>query len=189
MSMKTTRAGAGSVLLFVVVLGAYLANGRTIGAGDTLPAAYLPWSLLRHGTFDLAEFPNLYAGRALDEYPLLDGIPYYLQHKNGRLLSAYGPGAGVLAVPVYAPFVLTGVKPDPLWADRLEKLAAAIMTALSAVVLHRALGIVTTSGWAFVIALVYAFGTSSLSVSSQGLWQHGPSQLFLALALYCLSRV
>jgi hypothetical protein len=186
--MKTSRGGAASLLLFLVALGAYLANGRTLGAGDTLPAAYLPWTLLRHGTFDLSEFRSLYEGDAYRAFPLLDGIPYYLQHRNGRYLSAYGPGVGVLAVPVYAPFVLAGVKPDPIWADRLEKLAAALITALSALVLYRALRIVTESGWAFVIGLVYALGTSSLSVSSQGLWQHGPSQLFLALVLYCLVK-
>src|SRR5262249_4016562 len=156
--------------------------------GDTLPAAYLPWSLLRHGTFDLAEFRELYEGAASRAFPLLDGIPYYVQQRNGRLLSAYGPGAGVMATPVYAPFVLSGVAPGPVWAERLEKLAAAIITALSVVVLCQALTRVTTLGWSFVIGLVYAFGTSSLSVSSQGLWQHGPSQLFLALALLCLVR-
>jgi hypothetical protein len=36
--------------------------------------------------------------------------------------------------------------------------------------------------------LIYAFGTSSLSVSSQALWQHGPAQLALAAAIYCLIR-
>jgi hypothetical protein len=189
MPVKRGRTTTAALLsLFVVALAGYLANGRTLGAGDTLPAAYLPWSLLRHGTFDLREFRDLYEGAAARDFPRLDGMPYYLQPRNGHVLSAYGPWAGVLATPVYAPFVLSGVAPDPLWAARLEKLAASIMTALSAVVLCQALARVTTLGWALVIALVYAFGTSSLSVSSQGLWQHGPSQLFLAMTLYCLAR-
>ena len=42
--------------------------------------------------------------------------------------------------------------------------------------------------WALVIAVIYAFGTSSWSVSSQALWQHGPSQLFLTFFLFCLVR-
>ena len=37
-----------------------------------------------------------------------------------------------------------------------------------------------------LVAAVYAFGTSSLSVSSQALWQHGPSQLGIAAAIYLL---
>ena len=186
MLMKTTRVRAASVLFLLIVLGAYLGNGRVPGAADTLPAAYLPWSLLRHGTFDLAEFRSLYVGAASQTFPLLDGIPFYLQYRNGHYLAAYGPGPGVLAVPIYAPFVLAGVQPDPIWVDRLEKLAAAIITALSAIILFWAVGTMTSAGWAFCIGLVYALGTSSLSISSQGLWQHGPSQLFLVLTLYFL---
>jgi hypothetical protein len=182
------RPGAASLLLFLVVLAAYLSNGRTIGAGDTLPAAYLPWSLLQHGDFDLDAFPALHDDAARQTFPLLDGIPYYLQYRNGHYLSAYTPGPGVLASPVYALPVLLGAPPDGKWPGRLEKLSAAIITALSAVFLYWALLGVTSRGWAFVIALVYAFGTSSLSVSSQGLWQHGPSQLFLSLALYFLVK-
>ena len=54
-----------SFLLFLVVLLVYVANGRSIGAGDTLPARYLPFSLLRERNFDLDEFPVLYGGEVL----------------------------------------------------------------------------------------------------------------------------
>jgi hypothetical protein len=153
------RSATSSLILFVAVLIAYLANGRTIGAGDTLPAAYLPWSLLGHGNFDLDEFPRLYDDHARDIYPLLDGIPYYLRYRNGHYLSAYSPGGSVLAVPVYSVPIALGVTPDAIWAERLEKLAAAIITALSVVVLYWTLRAVTSRRWACVIALVYAFGT------------------------------
>lgn len=186
--LRSRNLRTRSLLLLAIALTAYLANGRTIGAGDTLPAAYLPWTLLRHGTFDLGGFRDLYEGDAHRTYPLMDGIPYYLLHRSGRYLSAYGPGTGVLATPLYAPFVLWGVPAGPEWASRLEKVSAAIITALSVVVLFRALAMVTSRGWAFAIALVYALGTSSLSASSQGLWQHGPSQLFLSLVVYCLVK-
>jgi hypothetical protein len=182
------RPVAVSLLLFMTVLIAYLSNERTIGAGDTLPSAYLPWSLLQQKNFDLDEFPRLYDGDARQIFPLLDGIPYYLQYRNGHYLSAYTPGPGVMALPVYAVPIVLGVKPDSVWAGRLEKLSAAIITALSVLFLFWALRDVTSHGWAFVIALVYALGTSSLSMSSQGLWQHGPSQLFLSLGLYFLVK-
>ncbi len=175
------------LVLFAVVLGAYLANGRTIGAGDTLPARYLPWSVLVHGRLDLDRFPALYDETAHASFPLLDGVPYYLRRHNGHYVSAYGPGAGILAVPVYAVPILMGATPAG-WAPALEKIAAAIITALSVVLLHAALRRLVSPGWALVIALVYGLGTSSLSISSQGLWQHGPSQMFLALFLYWLVR-
>src|SRR5262249_32964051 len=48
------------------------------------------------------------------------------------------------------------------------------------------LRLLTDRGAALVLTAVYAFGTSSLSISSQGLWQHGPAQLALATAFYLI---
>jgi hypothetical protein len=175
-------------LLFMLVLAAYLANGRTIGAGDTLPARYLPWSILQHRSMTLDPFPTLYDAAAVRAFPVLDGIPYYLLRRSGHYVSAYSPGPGVLALPVYALPILLGARPDTAWAAGLEKLSAALITALSAVLLFAALRRLVSDGWALGIALIYALGTSSLSISSQALWQHGPSQLFLTLLIYCLVR-
>ncbi len=183
------RGGAArSTLVFLGVLAVYLANGRAIGAGDTLPASHLPWSLVRERSFALDRFPALHGEAARAIFPLLDGVPYYLRHVDGHYRSAYTPGPAVLALPVHALPIALGARPEGGWASALEKLAAAIVTALSAVVLHRALGQVTGARWALGITLIYAFGTSSWSVSSQALWQHGPSQLFVCLWLLGLVR-
>jgi hypothetical protein len=181
------RLTSASFLLFVGALLVYLANGRAIGAGDTLPARYLPWSLLRQHNFDLDEFPSLYGAEARRVYPVLDGVPYFLRYRDGHYLSFYSPGPAVLALPIYAVPLLAGVSPE-VWGSALEKLAAAAIAALSVVFLLWALRPLTGRGWALTIAAVYAFGTSTWSVSSQALWQHGPSQLFLALALFCLVK-
>jgi len=45
--------------LFLAVALVYLANGRPIGSGDTLPARFLPFSLLRAHTFDLGASSRL----------------------------------------------------------------------------------------------------------------------------------
>jgi hypothetical protein len=170
----------------VVVALIYVANGRSVGAGDTLPSRYLPFSLLRAHDFTLDEFPLLHGDDARRTFPVQGGVPYYLSHRGGHYYSAYSPGPGVLALPVYALPVLLGV--SDVWAPALEKTAAAVMTALSVVLLFLALVTLIGGRWALAIALIYAFGTSSWSVSSQALWQHGPSQLFLALLLLCLAR-
>src|ERR1017187_6818723 len=47
---------------------------------------------------------------------------------------------------------------------------------------------VTANWMAMLLTLIYSFGTISLSISSQALWQHGPAQLALAAAIYCLIR-
>lgn len=181
------RPSIVSLLLFLAVVSVYLANGRTIGSGDTLPARYLPYSFLHERNADLDEFPFLYDERALRNAPVLDGVPYYLHHRQGHYVSAYSPGPAMLALPIYAGPVLAGA-PAASWAAPLEKLSAAAITALSVVCLFWALVGLVERGWALGIAVIYAFGTSSWSVSGQALWQHGPSQLFLTLLLLCLVR-
>lgn len=42
---------------------------------------------------------------------------------------------------------------------------------------------------AMVIAVVVAFGTTAWSVASRALWQHGPSMLFLGIALIAVGRL
>src|SRR5262249_12669391 len=76
---------------------------------------------------------------------------------------------------------------SPFWAE-LEKLPAVTFVSLSIVFLYLALSRLTTRTWALLLSLLYAFGTSSLSVSSQAQWQHGASQLALCAAFYCLLR-
>jgi hypothetical protein len=71
-----------AAILFSVLLIVYLANGRTLGSGDTVPARYLPLSILREGNFDLDEFPFLYAR----------GTPYYLRRAKGHVVSDYPVG-------------------------------------------------------------------------------------------------
>jgi Dolichyl-phosphate-mannose-protein mannosyltransferase len=166
------------LLLFLAVIFVYSLNGRTLGAGDTVPASYLPLSLLREFDFDLNEFPFLYEGE----------MPWFLQRINGRVVSAYPPWASLLAVPVYLLPVLGGLAAQSPWIHDLEKLSATLITALSVVLLLFTLRRLTNEKVAWSIAIVYAFGTSSFSSSSQALWQHGPSQFFLTLTIYWLVK-
>jgi Dolichyl-phosphate-mannose-protein mannosyltransferase len=166
------------LLLFLAVVFVYSLNGRALTAGDTIPASYLPLSLLREFDFDLDEFPFLYEPE----------VPWFLQRINGRIVSAYPPWAGVLAIPVYLLPVLTGLSPQSPWIHDLEKLSATLITALSVVLLLFAVRRLTNERVAWYIAIVYAFATSSFSSSSQALWQHGPSQLFLTLTIYWLVK-
>lgn len=168
------------LLLFLAVMSVYYLNGRTFETADALPARLLPVSLLREHDFYLDEFSSIF-----DVY--VD--KYFVRRINDHLVSTYPPWGTVLALPVSLIPVLTG-------ATRLsleilldvEKRAAMLITALSVLVLLFALRRMTKPRIAWFIAVIYAFGTSSFSSSSQAMWQHGPSQLFLALTLYCLVR-
>jgi hypothetical protein len=165
-------------ILFGVFLILSLANGVTKWTGDTLPARYLPLSLLREGDFDLNEFPFLYA----------QGIPYYLRHLNNRYVSNSPVGPAIAALPFHLMPALGAVHSTDRLIEELEKLAAASMVALSACLLYLVLRRLAIQRLALFLTLMYALGTSSFSVSSQALWQHGPSQLALTTGLYSLVR-
>ncbi len=72
---------------------------------------------------------------------------------------------------------------------RMEKLIASVIVALAAALMYlvarRELGILAS----LVITFIFAFATSMWSTASRALWQHGPSALFLLLALYMLLRL
>ena len=178
---------SGSVL-FAVLFVLYLANGKTLISGDTWPLRYLPISVLREGNFDLDEFPFLYlrGGRwACCFFTKGDvELPYYIERAGDHYVSLYPVAAAVLVTPLYLPSVLGGLRSDHNIFEYVEKFSAATIVALSAVILYFTLRRVTTVAMAFGIALIYALGTSSLSISSQALFQHGPSQLALSAALY-----
>ena len=167
------------LLLFLFTILIYSLNDRTIWSGDTIPARYLPLSLIREFDFDLDEFPFLYESK----------LPYFLTESHGNIVSTYPPWASVLALPVYLGPALLGIDPTslPLLMD-LEKRAAMLISAVSVVILFSALQRVTQPKTAWFIAVIYAFGTSTFSISSQALWQHGPVQLFLTLTIFYLVK-
>jgi len=159
-------------------LAVYLSTARLIPTDDAIPARYLPFSILRHGTFHLDGF------EAVEQ----STRPYFVQRRNGHLVSIYPVGAALAALPVYLPAVAAGVAADDEHARTLEKLAAATLVAVSVGLLFLALRQWTTPFPALALTCVYALGTSSFSASSQALWQHGPAQAAMAGALALLDR-
>jgi hypothetical protein len=170
----------GALVVGLVALIAYVGNGRTLGQGDTVPASYIPLSLLREGNFDLQEMPFLYAA---DSW-----CATFFEQANGRWISKFPVGAAIVATPVYLLSAIGHVPANSAFVSQLEKLSAAIIAVLSVLIVHASARRLTSLRAALVVTLVYAFGTSTFSVSSQALWQHGPSQLSFASALYCLIR-
>jgi hypothetical protein len=115
-------------------------------------------------------------------------LPYYFQRIRGHVLSSYPVLPGLMNVPVYAVARLAGV---PLYANRfrLSGVTAAFVVSLSTLLMYRCLlAVCTGEGSALFFTLAYFFGTCVWSVAGKGLFQHGPSVLFLALALLLLLR-
>jgi hypothetical protein len=172
----TGKPGRRAAALFLACCLVYSVNGREISSGDTVPTRLVAVSLVEDLRLDLDRFL---------QQPL-PGVPlnwYSVQRVGDHHLSAYPIMAALLAAPVYAlPIAWFGVS-GPL-VNALAKLAATLIAAGSVVLVFLAACRLADSRTALQASLVYALATPTWSVSSQGLWQHGPAQLFQALAVY-----
>ena len=165
--------------LFCAAAAAYLSTFRWRG-GDDGPASLIPFGLLRHHTLTLDPFVAEWFGAGKAEQNLVLA--------RGHYLSIFPVAAGLLALPFYLVTALSGAAiADPI-VHQLSKLSAAMITAASVVAFRRALRGRCSPRFALALTSVYALGTWAFSVSSQGLWQHGPSCLGLALGLWGLNE-
>lgn len=171
------RAG---LLLFFGSFLLYNLNLREISSQDTIPTRLLPVALIRDGTLTLDGF---FVGE-LEGTPL----PPWVQRVGGRYHSGYPILPALLALPIYlVPISLLG---GDSWAliNLLAKLSASLIAALSVLLVYLSLRRLGGEATALGIALVYALGTSTWSVSSQGLWGHGTAQFLMAAGIYCALR-
>jgi hypothetical protein len=167
----------------------YLANGREIGAFDTTPNTLLPLAILRGD------------GLYLDRFrPLLrvwgTPLPLFVAESGGHILSRYPVGPALLAFPLVAPQVLLLDRIEPGWdrdfarvhleTRRMGKRAAAMITALVAVALHRLLLALGLARVAIPAVIASALGSDLWTVAAQALWQHGPAALALTVTMLLL---
>ncbi len=183
-------------ILLVVLAVIYHLNGDFLPGNDAKPAIYLPTQLLHRGTFTFGseEHPSMFLWKDKS----LRGPRYFLvptvqrETKHLRFVSTFGPGAGLTALPFFA--ILDWWKTLPLencsqclWYG--SKTVASLLVAASACFLFLSACRFLSLFCAFVLALVYGLGTCVWSISSQALWQHGPTEFFWAAGIYCfLSR-
>lgn len=185
------------LVLFAFIV--YNTNLRSVSSFDTYPTRLLPISIIKGLRLDLDEFQFLYSGSARFQNDTNGrSYPYFLVYTRGHYMSRFPVMTAILSVPVYLVPVLLGltngpmsgpnVTPTEIIATFLSKLSASIAVALSVGFIYLALLRLTSRRAALAVALIYAFATSSWSVSSQGLWQTSASQSLLALTLYFLVK-
>ena len=112
----TLRTSALALVWSACVFTAYIANGREMRSGDTIPAKYLTFALVRGDGFYL----DRYRSEAFKVWPN-PGMPYYLQTlvSPSRGLFVFSPWTIVAAV--YLPFAFFQLEqgvPGPFWASR-----------------------------------------------------------------------
>jgi hypothetical protein len=176
-----------SLLIGLCCLLVYNANRRAISAGDTYPARYLPFAIWRYHTVLLDPIATLTAqGRG-------DTAFWMVPVAGGHTISQYPVVLPVLIAPLYLPAV--GYLRLEGWTDGrldhvarvMEKLAASLVTALSASLLYLLLRRRAAGPTALLLTLAYAFGTTTWVIGSQALWQHGMAELLVIGALLLLT--
>jgi hypothetical protein len=192
-------------LLGLLCFLVYNANFRQIGAGDTLPARFLPLILWQKGTFDFQKDARLVAhghsmlsernrpANADSKVAFFEPWAYWtIRTREHRLASLYPVVTPLLVTPLYLPAYLW--LNEHGWhqpevgrvAELMEKLSASLIASITVVLLYllfRREGI----RWSLVLALAFAFGTNNWMISSQALWQHGTGALLIVLALLLLN--
>jgi hypothetical protein len=161
--------------LFAVAFFGFLAGKNYVGSIDTLPAELQPIALLKTGRLDFTAL-----------FPPGTPLPYSLIGLKGRIVSIYPIAAGLLNVPVFTASHLVGYDIE-VHRLGLSLISAAGIAALSAAFLYLALvSICRRHATAVLFTLGYSFGTEVFSVVCRGLWQHGPSLLFINASLALL---
>jgi len=170
------------------VFAAYMANGREIGSGDTIPAKYLTFALVRGDGFYL----DRYRSEAFKVWPN-SGMPYYLQKVDGHYVSQYPVAPAILALPISLPQILylDWTQPgwdttDSPWFDKVTKRSTAALMTMAGLALLAVLLRLGLKREAWLAATAAALGSNLWCTASQSLWQHGPAALMLTLVVLLL---
>jgi hypothetical protein len=175
----------------------YNANGRTIGAGDTFPARYLPFAIWGSHTVLLDPIATI-AAQGRDRTPYR-GMPpagrayWMVATPGGHVMSLYSVVLPVLISPLYLPAIVylqvqgwTDARVDHI-ARVMEKLSASIIAAVSACLMYVLLRRRAMPSIALLLTIAYAFGTTTWVIGSQALWQHGMGELLVIGTLLLLT--
>jgi hypothetical protein len=174
------RPGVQAALVFAVAFVLYNANLRYLANFDNLASSLLPFRILSGHGLTLqapAELPPAVA------YSIV-------RSRTGSWISFYPVVTPLLVTPLYVPAAAWVARGGELETARvlMEKLAASVVAAGSATLLFLVLLRLTRPRFALLLTAAYAFGTSTWTVSSQALWQHGTGELLLAACLLLLAR-
>ena len=149
--------------LFLLFTATASYEGRQVN--DAIAAAVPAWTLANEGTLTVPE-----------DAPKNS---WFVDAPGGRRVSNRFPGVIAIAVPFY--WLTRGSVPRPTVPE--ATIAAAFATALAVSLMAFALRRVVSRREALWGALLLGLGTTTWTVSSSSLMSHGPSQLWLVLAL------
>jgi hypothetical protein len=175
------------LLLAMAAFFIYMVNLRSIATGDSLPARFIPFALWKAGTVRLD--PVLEAtrqGRSSGSY-------WVLPARGGGHASMYPIVAPLLVTPLYAPAALylhrrgwPEITLEKL-GELMEKIAASCVAAVTSGLMFLLLRQRMRFRRALLLAVAFALGTETWVIGSQALWQQGPAELLLVVALLAVT--
>ena len=186
---KTLRAEAFILPIIILIICTIYILSPVTTSTDSAWTFHVAASILQQHNINLDEYRHL-----MDLQ-----VEYRVREVDGHTYSYYPLATPLLVAPVVwlvntaYPLVyptdfytyLAQHAPDSRTA-KLEKLVASGIAALAAAMIYLIARRELTIAKSLIIALVFAFATSMWSTASRALWQHGPSALFLSVALYLL---
>jgi hypothetical protein len=162
-------------LCVIGLLGAYLGNRRLISAGDSHGNRLTAMALVSGHGLQLERLT-----------PPPDPDHYSVVRRGEHLYASFPVGTGLLAAPVFWRFA----PGDGVWTDAVgdfvEELAAALLAALTALVVFALARRLWPLPTAAALTLLFALATSQFAVASQSLWPATGAGFFVALALLTL---
>lgn len=173
------------VFFFLFTFVIFNINLRAIPSGDTIPTSLLPFSIIIDHSITLDRFQGWYD----KNYPFKQY--FFITHKD-HVYSNYPTVLPIIVTPLYVPVIFSlNIMDWPVneiisFSSIMEKSVASLIASLSAVAFFLLLIKITSRGKAFLLTLIYAFGTETWSISSQALWQHGGSELMIIVSLFYL---
>jgi len=187
----------------LALFAVYVSNGRFLESTDTFGAELLPISILQQHNLWFDQYyvdPNspltgsasVRPGSIPPEFeyrvaPETDNerIAWWFRLRNGHVISYFPIVAGLVNTPVFAVASWLGVTlAENVMA--LTHITAAAVAALSVLAMYACLVQVSRKRTAVFLSVAFAFGTAVWSTNSRSLYQHGPSVLFITLAVALL---
>lgn len=177
--------------LFVFKIGV---NSLAIQSEDTLPAMFLPVTIINDGTLYLDKYYKM----MLEKYPNPDDksfekgmLPFYVRKAGDHYVSAFPIITALLALPVY--FFPLKMGMPVTWENLifLSKVTSCLIVAFSGGFFYLLIKdkFHLDDKKSLLLTAIYLFGTINFALISQSLWQHGTTQLFIILGLYFLFDV
>lgn len=160
-------------------------------SGDVIPNTFLPYQIIKSHTLKFNEirfFLRNFDDKTREPY-------FFYTNKDDQTFSVYPIMSGLFALPTYfIPIMLNKIPAlvyhiNILKILMLGRITASFYTALSVVIMYLVLSRISKNKRLVILfTIFYAFGTTTLSISSRGMWQHTISEFLNAIILLLLLK-